>query len=84
MQIYDFIMLVVLLVAMFFGYRRGLAWQIASLSAIFASYFVAIRYRDVVEAKIEAEQPWNMFLAMLILYVASSFAIWVLFQMVKE
>ena len=83
MQIYDIIMLVILLFTIIMGYRRGLAWQVASLAAIGVSYFVAINFRDVVAAKINAEQPWNTFLAMLILYVGTSFSIWIVFQMVK-
>ena len=74
MQIYDIIMLTVLLVAIVMGYRKGFAWQVASLAAIFASYFVAIRFRDVVAERIDAREPWNIFLAMLILYVGCSFA----------
>ena len=83
MQIYDIMMLVVLLFAIVMGYRRGLAWQVASLAAIVVSYFVAVNFRDVVSAKINAEQPWNTFLAMLILYVGTSFSIWLVFQLVK-
>ena len=83
MQIYDIIMLTVLLVAIVMGYRKGFAWQVASLAAIFASYFVAIRFRDVVAERIDAREPWNVFLAMLILYVGCSFTIWMLFQIIK-
>jgi membrane protein required for colicin V production len=83
MQAYDIIMLIVLLVAIIMGYRRGLAWQVASISAIFVSYFVAIRFRDVIASRIDAAEPWNTFLAMLILYIASSLVIWIAFQLVK-
>ena len=83
MQVYDIIMLVVLLAAAFLGYRKGLVWQIASLSAIFVSYFVAVNFRDVVAQKIDAEAPWNTFLAMLVLYVGTSFAIWIVFQLIR-
>lgn len=83
MEAYDIIMLIVLVVATFFGFRKGLAWQIASLGAIFCSYLVAVRFRDVVADKINATPPWNSFLAMLILYVASSFVIWLIFQFVR-
>lgn len=83
MQIYDIIMLTILLVAIVMGYRKGFAWQVASLAAIFVSYFVAIRFRDVVAERIDAREPWNVFLAMLILYVGSSFSIWMLFQIIK-
>lgn len=83
MQAYDIMMLVVLVVTTFIGFRKGLAWQIASLGAIFISYFVAVRFRDVVASKIDAQPPWNTAVAMLIVYVASSFAIWVMFRFVR-
>ena len=67
MEIYDIIMLVVLLGATLFGAWKGLAWQVASLGAIVASYFVALNYRDEVAELISAKQPWNVFAAMLIL-----------------
>lgn len=83
MQAYDIVMLVVLGATAFLGFRRGLAWQVASVGAIVASYVVAIRFRDVVAPHLRATPPWNTFLAMLILYVATSFSIWVLFQLVR-
>lgn len=83
MQAYDIVMLIVLCVTAFLGFRRGLAWQVASVAAIVASYVVAVRFRDVVAQYLKADPPWNTFLAMLILYVATSFIIWVAFQMVR-
>lgn len=83
MQAYDIIMLIVLAVATFFGFRKGLVWQIASVAAIVVSYIVAMQFRDVVAQKLNAAPPWNTFLAMLILYVGTSFAIWVAFQLVR-
>ena len=84
MQVYDIIMIVVLLGATLFGAYKGLAWQIASLGAIFASYFVAVNFRDDVAKLIDATPPWNIFLAMLILYVGTSFLIWVAFRYVSN
>ena len=69
MQTYDIIMLAVLLVATFLGMRKGLASQIASLTAIFLGYFAAVRFRDQVAVHLDAAPPWNGFLAMLILYL---------------
>ncbi len=83
MQVYDIIMLVVLAATTLIGFRKGLAWQVASVAAIVVSYLVAIQFRDVLSARISAEPPWNTFLAMLILYVATSFVIWLLFQFVR-
>lgn len=84
MQVYDIIMIVVLLGTTIFGAYKGLAWQIASLAAIVASYLVAMNFRDDVAKLIDATPPWNMFLAMLILYVATSFAIWIGFRYVSN
>ena len=83
MQAYDIVMLIVLVATTFLGFRKGLVWQVASLAAIFFSYFVAMQFRDVVAAYLSAEPPWNKFLAMLILYVGTSFGIWVVFQLVR-
>ena len=82
MQSYDLLMLVVPAGATLFGAWKGLAWQIASLAAIFASYYVALVLRDPVAAHIDAEPPWNVFLAMALLYVGTSFVIWLAFRFV--
>jgi len=84
MQTYDLIMLAVLAVATVFGARKGLAWQVASISSIVASYFIAYRFREPVAAAIKADPPWNTFLAMLIVYLSASAAIWWAFRFVSE
>ena len=84
MEAYDMIMLLVLAIATLFGAWKGLAWQVASLSSIFASYFVAYQFRGQVARMIDAEPPWNMFLAMLILYLGSALAIWLAFRFVSD
>ena len=84
MDTYDLIMLAVVAVATVFGARKGLAWQVASVSSIIASYFIAYRFREPVAAAIKAEPPWNTFLAMLIVYLSASAAIWVAFRFVSE
>ena len=83
MESYDILMLVVVAVTTLIGFRKGLAWQIASVAAIFVSYFVAVQFRDVVAAKIDTGPPWNTALAMLILYIGTSFVIWMAFQFVR-
>ena len=65
------------------GYRRGLAWQIASLAAIVVSYFVAITFAMSLPPRSTPNNHGNTFLAMLILYVGTSFSIWIVFQLVK-
>jgi membrane protein required for colicin V production len=82
-QGYDLIMLIVLGMATIFGAIKGFAWQVASLASIIVSYFVAYRFRYDVAEMIQAQPPWNQFLAMLILYVGTSFVIWVGFRLIS-
>lgn len=75
-------MAIVLFGAMLFGALKGFAWQLASIASIVVSYAVAYHYREPFSQNIQAEPPWNRFLAMLILYVVTSFVIWVGFRMI--
>jgi len=84
MEGYDLIMLCVVALGTMFGAWKGLAWQIASLSSIFASYFIAYRFRGAVAEYISASPPWNTFLAMLILYLGTSLVIWLVFRFVSD
>lgn len=84
MQVYDLIMLIVLGMSTIFGVIKGLAWQVASLASILVSYIVACNYRVRVAQMIDAQPPWNMFLAMLILYVGTGFVIWVGFRLMSS
>ncbi|MEO1617153.1 MAG: CvpA family protein [Planctomycetota bacterium] len=84
MEIYDIVMLIVLVGAGLFGLIKGLAWQIASIASIAVSYFVALRFCEPLSQSIVAEPPWNKFLAMLILFVATSLVVWVIFNMVRQ
>jgi membrane protein required for colicin V production len=86
MEWYDLLMLGVLVATTLFGFAKGMAWQIASLSALVASYFVALRFSEpLVETGIVGDEaPWNRFLAMLIIYVATSLAIWFAFRFVSQ
>lgn len=84
MQAYDLIMLIVLGMSMIFGAIKGFAWQIASLASIIVSYLVSYRFRFQVADMIHAAPPWNQFLAMLILYVGTSFVIWVGFRLLSS
>lgn len=84
MELYDALMIGVLVAATLFGAWKGLMWQLASLAAIAASYFVALRFRDDIAPFIRAEPPWNVFVAMLVLYVGTSLAIWIVFRTVSK
>lgn len=84
MQAYDLIMLIVIGMATIFGALKGFAWQVASLASVVVSYIVAYRFRFQVAEMITAKPPWNQFLAMLILYVSTSFVIWVGFRLLSS
>jgi membrane protein required for colicin V production len=84
MQLYDILMLAVIVLAIAFGAWKGLAWQIASLAAIVLSYLVALNFREPVAQLIGTKPPWNIFLAMLILYVVTSLAVWLSFRIVRD
>jgi membrane protein required for colicin V production len=84
MEGYDIIMLCVIVVATVYGAHKGLAWQVASIASILVSYGAAYRFRGQVAEMINAEAPWNMFLAMLVLYVGTSLGIWLLFRVLND
>ena len=84
MQAYDIFMLVVLSAAVVWGAWKGLAWQIASIGSIVASYIVALTFRQQVAQFIDASPPWNMFVSMLILFLGTSLVVWLGFNLVAE
>jgi membrane protein required for colicin V production len=81
---YDIFMIVVLVAATAWGAHKGLAWQIASLASIVASYFVSLRLREAVAHSIPAQAPWNLLIAMLVVYLACSLGIWLAFRFVSD
>jgi len=83
MQTYDMLMILVLVAATLFGFWKGMAWQVASLASLVVSYFVALRFADQLAPMISNHAPWNKFVAMLAIYIATSFVIWTLFRLVS-
>lgn len=84
MQAYDIIMVTILAGSAILGAIRGLAWQLASIASIVASYFAACHFREPLSRSIQAEPPWNRFFAMLILFTGTSLVIWIAFRMVSS
>lgn len=84
METYDIVMLVVLVGTALFGAIKGFAWQLASIASIVVSYVVAFNFREQLSQSIQADPPWNRFLAMLILFIGTSLVIWVAFRMVSN
>lgn len=84
MQTYDIIMLAVLGISIYFGARKGMAWQIASISSLVVSYFAALKFSDRVTPLIHLEPPLNRIGAMLAVYLGSSLLIWLAFRTVSN
>ncbi|HOM17395.1 MAG TPA: CvpA family protein [Thermoguttaceae bacterium] len=79
---YDVVMLVILAAATFFGLWKGLAWQVASVASFVLSYFVAVQGSSSLAPLLPLQAPWNHLAAMLILFVATSAAVWLVFRLV--
>lgn len=84
MQTYDFLMLGVLGAATLFGFWKGMAWQIASLASLVVSYFAALRFSEQLAPMFGDHAPLNRFVAMLAIYIGSSFIVWSLFRAVSR
>jgi membrane protein required for colicin V production len=84
MQLYDLIMIAVLVGTTAFGTIKGLAWQLAAIGSLVASYFVALRFSPVVAPIFGDHVPWNRFAAMALLYLFTGAAIWYLFRFVSD
>jgi membrane protein required for colicin V production len=82
-QPYDIVMLVILAGAVLLGVWKGMIWQIASLASLIVSSWVALHFSASVAPFFSATEPWNRFLAMLVLYVMTSLAVWLLFRLVS-
>jgi membrane protein required for colicin V production len=84
MQPYDIFMLLVLAAATVFGFWKGMAWQLASLAALVASYFVSLKFAERLAPVFGQQAPWNKFVAMFAIYVGTSLVIWMLFRLVSD
>jgi membrane protein required for colicin V production len=75
----------VLVAATIFGLWKGMAWQIASLASLVVSYIASLRFSAQLAATgwFGQQAPLNRFVAMLAIYVATSFVIWTLFRFVS-
>jgi membrane protein required for colicin V production len=82
MELYDIMMLVVLVGTTVFGAWKGMAWQVASTASLVLSYGVALRFSGRLAPYFGQQAPLNRFIAMFVLYAATSLVIWLLFQVV--
>lgn len=58
MVAYDLLMVGVVVLMTLYGSWKGMAWQLASLSAVFVSYLVAYRFRTPVSEMIDASHSY--------------------------
>ena len=80
MEPFDIIMLAVLAFSIFIGAVKGMAWQVAMVSSILVSFFVARTFHpDLANALADIDEPWNQYIAMATLYLLTSLGIWMLF-----
>ena len=84
METYDFLMIAVILGAAAFGFIKGVAWQVASIASIVVSYFVALKFSSQIAPFFGDSAPWNRYVAMLVIYIGCSFAIWMAFRAISE
>jgi membrane protein required for colicin V production len=82
LQPYDIFMLAVIVLTTIFGAWKGMAWQIASLASLVVSSLVAMHFGGPLAPYFSQREPWNRFLAMLVLYVLTSLIIWLGFRVI--
>lgn len=80
---YDLVMLGILAATALLGYFKGMVWQLAWIAGIVVSGFVAVRFGSQFAPYFGQQAPWNRFASMLALYVATSFAVWLVFRIVS-
>jgi membrane protein required for colicin V production len=80
---YDLVMLGILAATALLGYFKGMVWQLAWIAGIVASGFMAVRFGSQFAPYFGEQAPWNRFASMLALYVATSFAVWLMFRIVS-
>ncbi len=83
-QPYDCLMLAVLVGCIFVGVWKGMAWQLAALASVVVSAAVAVKGCASVAPYFNVRDPWDRVLAMLVLYLVTAAAIWLLFRLVKR
>ncbi len=81
---YDIAMIAVLLLCTVMGAWKGMAWQIAAVASLVVSGMLAARFGEQLAPYLWGKPPWNWCLAMLVIYLVTSAAIWLIFRMVAQ
>ena len=82
MELYDLLMLLVLLGSVLFGTVRGMAWQVVWLASLVVGYIVGLMYRNPLAPHLGDSQPWNQLAAMLVIFVGTMLVVAYAFRMV--
>ncbi|MGQ9912792.1 MAG: CvpA family protein [Thermogutta sp.] len=80
---FDLVVLILVGVSMIRGAWRGFAWQAASLASLVVGTVAAVRLGPQVGSRLSAHLPWNQYLGMLVVFVASALLVWMLFRWVS-
>lgn len=83
-SVYDILVVAVLAALTIRGGMKGMALQIASLASLVLSWIVAARFSQVLAPKIGLDPPWNRVLAMILLFVGTGAAVWVVFRFLSS
>ncbi len=84
MQAYDTIFLLIVLATAFYGWRKGLSNQVASIVSLIASSLVAMNYQQVVAEQIDLAPPLNKWAASIVLFLGTALLIWIVFRQIRS
>ena len=66
------------------GLMRGAIAQVASVASVVVSWIIAVKFSPVVAPLVSQEPPWDKVIAMFVLFVASTIAIWLIRGLVND
>ena len=81
---YDIFALALLGLMLMFGAWKGMAWQIAQFASYAGSWYVAVNFSSTFAPMIGADPPWDRLIAMLVLFLGTSFLIWIAFSWISS
>jgi membrane protein required for colicin V production len=89
MHSYDLFILAIIGASLVWGAWKGLAWQVMSIGSIFVSYFVAANFyepvaQNIVPRLFDVPQQTARYIAMGLVYVASSLVMWLGFNFIRD
>ncbi len=83
LEVFDCVVAGIVIFTLIHGAIRGMAWQLASIASLVVSAVVAMRFSGVFAPAFGSQAPWNRFLAIFVLFLGTSLAIWLLFRAVS-